>query len=168
MPTYRKISSFVVMETTLQELLPEALQAYDPVLVFGGGLGLLIVIVLVIILLARSSRRARLRQRGLIVQSFQIAPLGRDAFLKISNPGLPVTFLNLRLIGRSDVKVKNQVTGHQLAQSGSYSILLEADGDHRLNANFQVELTFADQQKNQYQQLFSLSPVKSVSIKKKR
>lgn len=156
------------MESFLQDLLPEALQAYDPVLVFGVGLGGLIVLIIFLILIVRSSRRARLRQRGLVIQSFQIAPLGRDAFLKVANPGSPITFLGLQLSGRTDIQVKNQVTGQQLAQSGTYSILLEATGDRRLDNKFQVELTFADQERSHYQQLFSLSPVKSLSIKKKR
>lgn len=156
------------MESSIQDFLPESLQAYDPVLVFGLGFGLLVLLIIIIIVISRSTRRSRLRQRGLVVQSFQIAPLGRDAFLKISNPGLPVTLLNLQLIGRQDIKVKNDVAGQQLTQGGSYSILLEAMGDRRLNGQFQVELTFSDQQRTPYQQLFSLSPVKSLSIKKKR
>ncbi len=156
------------MESSLQEYLPEALQAYDPVLVFGVGFGLLVLLIIIIALIRRSMRRARLRNRGLVIQSFQIAPLGRDAFLKVANPGTPITLLSLRLIGRNDLKVKNELTGQQLALSGTYSILLEAVGDRRLDANFQIELTFADEQKNHYQQLFSLSPVKSLSIKKKR
>ncbi len=113
-------------------------------------------------------RQSRLRQRGLLIQSFQIAPLGRDAFLKISNPGPPVTLLMIRLIGRQDVKVKNEVTGQQLPTSGNYSILLEAVENRRLDAQFKVELSFADAQKVHYQQLFGLSPVRSLSIKKKR
>lgn len=156
------------MESSIQEFLPEALQAYDPVLVFGVGFGLLVVLIILIVMISRSARRARLRQRGLAIQSFQIAPLGRDAFLKIANPGLPVTLLSLRLIGRQDAKVKNDIAGQQLTQGGTYSILLEATGDRRLNNQFQIELTFSDQQNIPYQQLFSLSPVKSLSIKKKR
>lgn len=156
------------MESSLQEYLPEALRAYDPVLVFGLGFGLLVILIITIVLINRSMRHARLRQRGLLIQSFQIAPLGRDAFLKVANPGSPVTLLSLNLIGRNDLKVKNELTGQQLTQSGTYSILIEAVGERRLDAHFQVELHFADEQKNRYQQLFSLSPVKSLSIKKKR
>lgn len=156
------------MESSLQEYLPEALQAYDPVLVFGVGFGLLVILIIIIVLIRGSMRRGRLRKRGLLVQSFQIAPLGRDAFLKVANPGPAVTLLSLRLIGRNDLTVKNQVAGQQLALSGTYSILLEAVGERRLDNHFQIEITFADEQKNQYQQLFSLSPVKSLSIKKKR
>ena len=156
------------MESSIQDFLPEALQAYDPVLVFGVGFGALLFLIILIVMISRSVRRSRLRQRGLVIQSFQIAPLGRDAFLKIANPGAPVTLLLVNLIGRRDVKVKNEVTGQQLTSAGTYSILLEAVGDRRLDPNFQVELTFADEQKLHYQQLFSLSPVKSLSIKKKR
>ncbi|MEL7427813.1 MAG: hypothetical protein AAFN81_32795 [Bacteroidota bacterium] len=156
------------MESSIQDFLPEALQGYDPVLVFGVGFGLLLFLIIIIVIFRRSMQRSRLRQRGLVIQSFQIAPLGRDAFLKISNPGPPVTLLHVRLVGRQDVKVKNEVTGQQLATAGNYSVLLEAVGDRRLNSQFQVELSFADAQKVHYQQLFALSPVKSLSIKKKR
>ena len=156
------------MESSIQDFLPEALQGHDTVLVFGVGFGLLLFLIILIVVIRRSLRRARLRQRGLVIQSFQIAPLGRDAFLKISNPGPPVTLLNVHLVGRQDLKVKNEVTGQQLPTAGNYSILLEAVGDRRLDPQFQVELSFADAQKVHYQQLFALSPVKSLSIKKKR
>ncbi|MEL6660827.1 MAG: hypothetical protein AAFR36_30465, partial [Bacteroidota bacterium] len=61
------------MESSIQDFLPEALQGYDPVLVFGVGFGLLLFLIIIIVIFRRSMQRSRLRQRGLVIQSFQIA-----------------------------------------------------------------------------------------------
>lgn len=147
--------------------LPEWLQSYSPAVLIGGAaMGL--ILLLVFIWLLGKLFRARVTTQGIVVQSFQLAPLGRDAFLKITNPGEPVTLLQTQVLGRNDIVVKNQVAGQQLASGGSYSILLEAGGDQRLDSNFSLQFTFVDQQRRAYHQVFSLSPLQSVSLKRKR
>lgn len=147
--------------------LPEWLQAYDSqtiIIVGAGGLILLLILIWLLSKLFRSGKKSQ----GIIVQSFQLAPLGRDAFLKITNPGDSVTLLFANIIGREDVIIKNEVAGQKIPAAGSYSILLEAAGEQRLNKNFSVQFTFVDEQKQTYHQVFSLDSLQSVSLKRKK
>jgi len=146
--------------------LPEWLQSYSPQLIVsvaGGFIALLIFIWLI-----RKLIRGRNNTSGIVVQSFQLAPLGRDAFLKVTNPGDPIVLLYAKAIGRDDVVIKNEITGQQIPTGGSYSILLEAGGEKRLDKKFSFQFTFVDEQRHSYHQVFSLSPLQSVSLKRKR
>jgi hypothetical protein len=147
--------------------LPECLQGYSPQLLIALVAGGLIVLLIFVWLIAKLFR-GRIKTSGIVVQSFQLAPLGRDAFLKITNPGEPVILLHAQVIGRSDVIVKNDVTGQQIPTGGSYSILLEAGGDRRLDKDFSFQFTFVDEQRRAYHQVYSLNPLQSVNIKRKR
>jgi hypothetical protein len=154
------------MESTMSTYLPEWLQAYDPLLILGLGIGALVLFIILLVLIIRAVSRSRIKHQGLIIQSFQIAPLGRDAFLKLTNPGVGVTLTAVVVTGRADVIVKNQVAGQSIAQGGTYSILLEATADQRLRTDFQLHFTFFDEDKKVYRQQFSLNPVASVRIKR--
>jgi hypothetical protein len=147
--------------------IPDGLQAYDPFLVLGGGL---VLAILVLWLLFALVRRGGLKPagHGLAIQSFQLAPLGRDAYLKVINPGVPVTLSAVTILGRADVSIKNEVAGQILTSDGAYSILLEANGSERLVPDFSVQFTFVDTQRQAFQQVFTLDPIKSVSFKHKR
>lgn len=154
------------MESTTSTYFPEWLQAYDPLLVLGVGIGVLLLFILLLVMIARSVARSRIKHSGLVIQSFQIAPLGRDAFLKLNNPGTGVTLTSVVVTGRADVIVKNQVAGQAISQGGTYSILLEATADQRLRSDFELYFTFFDAEKKVYQQQFSLNPVASVRLKR--
>ncbi len=154
------------MESTTSTYLPEWLQAYDPLLIFGVGIGALIIFIILLVLIIRAVSRSRVKHTGLVIQSFQIAPLGRDAFLKLNNPGVGVTLSSVVITGRADVVVKNQVAGQAIARGGTYSILLEATADQRLRTDFQLRFMFFDEERKVYQQQFSLNPVGSVRIKR--
>ena len=154
------------MESTTSTYLPEWLQAYDPLLIFGVGIGVLILFTLLLVIIVRSVSRSRIKHPGLVIQSFQIAPLGRDAFLKLNNPGGGVTLTSTVVTGRADVIVKNQVAGHVITQGGTYSLLIEATADQRLRSDFELHFTFFDAEKKVYQQQFSLNPVASVRLKR--
>jgi hypothetical protein len=154
------------MQSTTSAYLPEWLQAYDPLLIFGVSIGVLIILIILLVLIIGAVARSRVKHAGLVIQSFQIAPLGRDAFLKLNNPGTGVTLSSVVVKGRADVMVKNQVAGQAIAQGGTYSILLEATADQRLRTDFQLHFTFFDKEKKVYQQQFSLNPVASVRIKR--
>ncbi|MEL7219940.1 MAG: hypothetical protein AAGJ93_01395 [Bacteroidota bacterium] len=147
--------------------LPEWLQAYDAQMVILMGAGAMILLLIFIWLLGRLFRSGK-KSKGIAVQSFQLAPLGRDAFLKITNPGDEVTLLFAHVIGRADVVIKNEVGGQKIPAAGSYSILLEAAGEQRLSKDFSVQFTFVDDQKQTYHQTFSLDPIQSVSLKRKK
>jgi hypothetical protein len=102
----------------------------------------------------RRKRKARKVAPTLSLQSFQISPLGRDAYLKVLNNGQTAQITNLKIKGRRDIAVKNAVAGHQLPQGESYRILLESTGQQKLDHNFSMELSYIDQLGNVYQQMF--------------
>lgn len=131
---------------TLQGLLEE--WGVDP-WILGGGVGL---ILLVIIILMVTNRKPKSTFPGLVINLFQIAPLGRDAFLKIQNPAGAVTLSQYKVIGRNDVLIKNHLSGHRLENQKEYSILLEANGNRRLETDFSLELTYITEEGKVYQQ----------------
>lgn len=102
----------------------------------------------------KRKKRARKIAPTLSLQSFQISPLGRDAYLKVLNNGQTAQITDLKIKGRRDIVVKNAVAGHQLPQGESYRILLESNGHNKLDYNFSMELSYIDQLGNVYQQMF--------------
>lgn len=132
-----------------------AVLAVEPVYwASGGGVFLLTLLVM------GSRRRQRRRQRrtleapNLQFQSFQVAPLGRDAYFKLHNLGQPAVLHSLVVKNRPDIVVKNSIAGHELGRSNDYSILLEAAGAERIASGIAIELTFADRKGNVYRQTF--------------
>ncbi len=105
---------------------------------------------------AKQSRKRKMAQTApkLLIEGFQVAPLGRDAFLKMRNSGEPATLTALQIKGRYDVTVKNVLAGHELERDKSYSLLLEATGQQKLTPNFSIELTYLDRTGNVYVQRF--------------
>ncbi len=112
----------------------------------GGFVGLLLLRWL--IKRARRPKKAVVKQpvvnsnQGLQLHTFQIAPLGRDAFLKIQNNMDLITLTKLEIIDRQNVRVKNAIAGHKLDKGKIYSILLEAEGNTKLTDGFTVKLTY--------------------------
>ncbi|MCB0560924.1 MAG: hypothetical protein H6573_00685 [Lewinellaceae bacterium] len=126
--------------------------------IIGGG------IALILLLAASISSTKRRRKRNaqkvapsLSLDTFQISPLGRDAYFKVLNNGQPARLSNMAIKGRKDVVVKNAVAGHELQSGESYRILLEATGTQKLNADFTIELSYVDLVGNVYQQAFALN-----------
>lgn len=114
--------------------------------VAGGFIGLLLLRWL--IKRARRPKKTVVKQpvinanQGLHLHTFQIAPLGRDAFLKVQNTSEPVTLTKLEIPDRQNIRVKNAVAGHKLDNNKIYSILLEAEGNTKLDDGFTVKLTY--------------------------
>ena len=155
------------MESGFIDNLPEWLKEYDPQLLLGiAAFSVLVVIFLIFSLFRKGKKKSSMPR--LVIQSFQIAPLGRDAFLKINNPSVPVTLLNVEIMDRIDLEVKNQVGGHILATGTNYSILLEVKGNHRIDPDFKIAITFVNGQRQTYRQIFSLDPVESISLRRKK
>lgn len=135
----------------------------EQLLLLGGGVALLLFVVWPLV---AAIRRSRVRRAPtLAITSFQIAPLGRDAFLKLHNPSEAITLTAVQLHGRTDVQVKNAVAGQQLSHQGDYRLLLEATEDQRLTADFDIEFTFANADRRSFKQRFSLNPIQQVSFK---
>lgn len=83
---------------------------------------------------------------GLQLHTFQIAPLGRDAFLKIQNTGEEVTLTKLEINDRANIHVKNALAGHKIDKGKIYGVLLEAIGNTKLTDGFKVKLTFLNKE----------------------
>lgn len=114
----------------------------------AAGLGALLLLILVLLL----RRKPKAGFPGLLVSLFQIAPLGRDAFLKLRNPGSTVVLSQYKILGRNDIQIKNHLAGHRLETQKEYSILMEVSGTDRLEPNFTLELTYMDEAGQVYRQ----------------
>lgn len=121
-----------------------------------GGVALLLLVVLP--LASRSQRKSRLRKFAPVIglESFQISPLGRDAFFKIRNNGEQAILTSLFIRGRRDIVFKNSFVGHELQRDKSYSILMEATAKDKIEENFTIELNYLDKAGNVYKQAFEL------------
>lgn len=155
------------MKSGLTDKLPEWIKQYDPQLLQGIAVFLILLVIFIIFSYIRK-KREKTSNPKLTIQSFQIAPLGRDAFLKLNNPSTPLTLLSLEILDRPDLHIKNQVGGHVLTTGANYSILLEANGSERMNPDFNICITFVDAHKHTYRQIFSLDPIKSISLRRKK
>ncbi len=116
-------------------------------------------VLFVLIPIIKAKRRQRSRQRiapKLLLDTFQISPLGRDAYFKIRNNGEQATLLSLFVRGRRDVVPKNAFVGHQIEKEKVYGILLEATAADKLADNFSIEITYLDKIGNVYKQSFEL------------
>lgn len=136
----------------------------------AGGGGLLLLLIWSSFGKARKKRNIKKVAPELKVHTFQVSPLGRDAFFKIRNDGEMATLSELNFIGRSDIVVKNALAGHQIRKNKIYSLLLEAASQNKIDPNFSIELTFLDTKGNVYRQAFELDtkvalPPKLVKIK---
>jgi hypothetical protein len=142
------------------------LLSVDPLYLAAGGGGLLLLAAIGVAIRINRSGAPRTGGPRIQIASFQLAPLGRDAFLKLSNAGEPATLSTARILGRNDVLIKNTVAGQQIPSGGSYSLLLEATGNQRLQANFLVVLVYVDDQRRAYEQTFTLNPPGTQKIKR--
>ncbi len=143
----------------LDTLLAEAkalIQSFTPIhwAIISGVL--LLLILLPVINSARRRRRRRKFAPQLVLEAFQISPLGRDAFLKLRNNGEPATLTSISVRGRRDITFKSAFAGHIIEKGKTYSLLMEATLQAKLSANFSVELIYFDQRRNVYRQTFDL------------
>lgn len=122
---------------------------------WAAGSGGLILLILISALRKRSKKKRFWRAAPqLTMEAFKISPLGRDAFLKIQNNGEKATLTTISFQGRNDIVVKNALAGHLLDKGKGYSILLETNGQKKMDDNFLIELRFMDARNNVYRQTF--------------
>ncbi len=137
------------LQQTAEEWLPKIkawLLALTPEQWAMIGGGILLLLILMIIRRSLRKKKQSLPAPSLELDALQIAPLGRDAFLKIRNRGEAAVLSDLAIHGRKDISVKNAFAGHQIDKNKVYSILLEVEGPEKFSANFSVELTYLDLQ----------------------
>lgn len=120
-----------------------------------GAIGGTIALAMIIPTIGRSrKRKARRHAPQLALHTFQVAPLGRDAFFKIRNSGHPAVLSGISIRGRQSLVVKNAVAGHQIETDKEYGILIESAGQEKITPDFAIELTYMDSQRNVYRQVF--------------
>ncbi len=124
----------------------------------GGG-GLLIFVILLSMSggKRRKKRRAKSVAPSLVINGFQVSPLGRDAYFKVYNHGQKAQLTGVNIRGKGHIHIKNAVAGHELQPAESYRILLEATGNKKIARDFIIELTYMDQLGNVYRQDFPLN-----------
>lgn len=151
---------------TVWEKIETIIQRLTPVewAMIGGGLLLLI---LVLSLISRNRRKSRLRKiaPAIVLESFQISPMGRDAFFKIKNNAEVATLTAVSIQGRRDIVFKNTFIGHELHRDKTYSILLEATAKDRIENNFTIVINYMDKIGNIYKQAFELNNKKAKTPK---
>lgn len=140
------------MEETINETWESASQWLQELGIEPWWVGAALGALLLLLIIWLAARKPKATFPGLQVNMFQIAPLGRDAFLKIQNPAETVVLSQYKVIGRNDVAIKNHLSGHRMDQLKEYSILLEATGSERLDPNFTLELTYIDNAGKVYRQ----------------
>ncbi len=121
------------------------------------GAALFLLFLLPVIGASRRKKRRRKVAPQLALEAFQISPLGRDAFLKFKNNGEVATISAIAVRGRNDLVFKNAFAGHTIEKGKTYSILMETVTQDKITHNFSMELTFFDQHRNVYRQIFDLS-----------
>jgi hypothetical protein len=137
-------------------LLVDKTAAFGPVewgIAVTGSLGLLI---LPFLLISGGRRRKTLSRMPthIAFYSYQSAPLGRDALLKIMNTRTNVVLLSVAIKGSDDIEVKNALAGHELSSGKVYGIMLEAVGKDRMLPDFELILTYVDAGSNVWRQSF--------------
>jgi len=139
--------------------IQEALEPFEEYKIYVAGGGILFILLLIIIFsVKRSLRKKWIKKHApeLWIQSFQIAPLGRDAYLKIKNTGQLAELKDLRFLKRYDLKAKENYKDYPLEKDKIYGLFLEAAGKDRIEEDFGIELYFEDQIGNEYKQVFNV------------
>jgi len=121
----------------------------------AGALGFGLVLLPVI---AGSGRRAKRPLPAVpmhvVFHSFQVAPLGRDALLKVQNTRDDVVLLSAAIKRTKNVVVKNALAGHEFGAGKVYGLLLEVVGKDRMLPDFEVVITYMDARRNVFRQSF--------------
>ncbi len=104
----------------------------------------------------RMDRKLLAQAPKLLLEDFQIAPLGKDAVFKLKNRGELATISQLDIVGRGDLMIKNEFSGHQIAKDKEYRIFLESAGHQKIDKGFSIEITFHDQKGTVFKQTVPL------------
>jgi hypothetical protein len=136
--------------------LMEKINTLSPVELVMLALGFLLIAGL-LLAWRLGAKRKPIIYRGpmhLSLHSFQVAPLGRDAILRIHNHGEAVVLVSANIKKNRDIGVVNVLSGHDLLPGKTYGILLEVRGKDRMLPDFELELTYVDSHRNVFRQSF--------------
>ena len=134
----------------------------DQKIMAAAGLGVLLLL-LIIRKLIRSKKKKKKSPKtktgytkgALSIHSYQVAPLGRDAFLKIKNNGPTITLTQLTIFN-PDVSIKNVLAGQKIDEGKVYSILLESKNAKKIPEELKIEVTFLNAKHLAEKQSFTL------------
>lgn len=134
----------------------------DQKMMAAAGLGVLLLLI-IIRKLIRSKKKKKKAPKSfkknskgaLSIHSYQVAPLGRDAFLKIKNNGPTITLTQLTIFN-PEVSIKNALAGQQIDKGKIYSILLESKNAKKIPEELKIEVTFLNAKHLAEKQSFTL------------
>lgn len=136
--------------------LTAALRDVPVIYLIVVGVILLLSIIIPIVLRSIKKGKADKVKPNLNLKSFQVSPLGRDAWLRLNNNGHLAILKEIKIKKRKDIIVSTDFRNIKINQSGTASLFLNANGEHRIRENFEVEFIYADSIGNLYKQRLNL------------
>lgn len=133
------------------------IQATEPLYLAIGGAVLFLLLLIPIILRSVKKSKANKVKPDILLKSFQISPLGRDAWIRFRNEGDLAVLKDVKIKKRKDLTVKSDFREVAIQKNGTTSLFLNALGDHRIREDFELELLYSDSIGNLYRQRLRLS-----------
>lgn len=119
--------------------------------------GVLFVLILVPII-ARSIKKSKANKvkPELVLHSFQISPLGKDAWLRLRNEGQLAVLKDMKFKKRNDIEFKTNFREVKIANGNTAGLFLHAKSHERIREDFEIEMLYADSLGYVYKQLLRL------------
>lgn len=138
------------------------LQNIEPLyLAIVGGIFLLLVLIPIILRSMKKSKAGKVKP-DLVLHSFQISPLGKDAWLRLRNEGQLAILKDLKFKKRQDIQSKTSFREVKVGQGNTTSLFLHAMTQERIREDFEVEILYADSLGHLYKQVLSLNGQKMM------
>ncbi len=124
--------------------------------VLAGGFFILLLILIPVIL--RSVKKSKVRKIApdFKLLSFQISPLGKDAWLRLRNDGHLAVLKDLQFKKRTNLIVKNAFRENKVGKGVTVSLFLQATTQDRIREDFAAEILYADAKGHLYRQTLKL------------
>jgi hypothetical protein len=146
------------METTdniLDTVLP-FIQSIEPMYwAIAGGVLFLLILIPIILRSIKKSKAAKIKP-ALVLHSFQISPLGKDAWLRLRNVGQLAVLKDLKFKKRNDIISKTNFREVRVGQGNTTSLFLQGTGQNRIREDFEIEFLYSDAQGHLYKQVLKL------------
>lgn len=146
------------METTnspLDAILPFLKNVEPMYWAIAGGI-LFILILIPIILRSIKKSKANKIKPALVLHSFQISPLGKDAWLRLRNVGQLAVLKDVKFKKRQDILSKTNFREVRIGQGNTTSLFLQGTGQNRIREDFEIEFLYSDAQGHLYKQVLKL------------
>jgi len=146
------------METTdfSLETILSFLQTIEPTYwAIAGGILFLLILIPIILRSIKKSKASKIKPI-LVLHSFQISPLGKDAWLRLRNEGQLAVLKDIKFRKRSDIQSKTNFREVKIGQGNTTSLFLHGVGQDRIREDFEVEFMYSDAQGHLYKQVLKL------------